>query len=121
MIYHITSHATWRAAQKRGFYRAPTLASEGFIHCSQREQVLYVANDLYADASDLLLLCIDECLLNAELRWEAPAHPNAYRAIAKHCDSLYPHLYGELNLDSVLHVAELTRTDGSFALPSDLP
>ncbi|MDP2976538.1 MAG: DUF952 domain-containing protein, partial [Anaerolineales bacterium] len=39
-ILHITSRTSWLVAQKTGVYTADTLASEGFIHCSTREQVL---------------------------------------------------------------------------------
>ena len=33
-LYHITTQSDWQAAQKAGDYRADTLASQGFIHCS---------------------------------------------------------------------------------------
>ena len=75
MIYHITSRANWDEAQTQTYYRAPSLETEGFIHCSTRHQILGVADDLYRDQQDLLLLCIDEKLLHAPLVWEAPPHP----------------------------------------------
>ena len=121
MIYHITSRQAWRAAQKRGRYSAPTLASEGFIHCSGRDQILEVANAFYRGASDLLLLCIDESRLCAELRWEAPAHPDSEMVVSIPDETLFPHLYGELNLDAVLQAVELLQTDKGFALPPKLP
>ncbi|RYY09702.1 MAG: DUF952 domain-containing protein, partial [Chitinophagaceae bacterium] len=39
MIYHVTSAAQWAAAVEQGFYEAPSLATEGFIHSSTIDQV----------------------------------------------------------------------------------
>ena len=115
MIYHITSRAAWAEARKLKLYRAPSLESEGFIHCSTREQVLGVANEIYRGQSDLLLLCLDASKLHAELRWEAPAHPRGSGAEGAASDSLFPHLYGPLNLDAVVDVHELTESESGFA------
>ena len=120
MIYHITSRAAWARAQTHGHYSAPSLESEGFIHCSTRDQVLQVANDFYRGQADLLLLCIDERRLASELRWEAPAHPEPLDAGETDEDSHFPHLYGELNLDAVSAVHELGEDGSGFALPPGL-
>jgi len=121
VIYHITSRTAWEEARRRGQYRAPSLKSEGFIHCSTRKQVLGVANDFYRGQSDLLLLCIDERGLRAELRWEAPAHPEPLKDSGASSDSLFPHLYGMLNLDAVVDAIDFNETESGFALPPDLP
>jgi uncharacterized protein (DUF952 family) len=44
VILHIASRPEWDAALAEGGYRADTLASEGFMHASTHEQVLWVAN-----------------------------------------------------------------------------
>ncbi len=120
MIYHIASRAAWLAAQRAGRYSAPSLETEGFIHCSAREQVLAVAAAFYADQADLLLLCIDEGKLGADLRWEAAAHPAA-DAAPPAMSSLFPHVYGPLNLDAVIAAVALPLKEDGFALPADLP
>ena len=120
MIYHITSRAAWAEAQVRKQYRAPSLDSEGFIHCSTREQVLAVAHEIYRGQSDLRLLCINESRLQAEVRWEAPAHPKASMAERSAADSLFPHLYGPLNIDAVVAVYEFSESASGFALPPQL-
>ena len=43
MILHITSKSEWAAAQTRGEYSAPSLQTEGFIHCSTEDQVLHLS------------------------------------------------------------------------------
>ena len=121
MIYHITEREAWNEAKLHGSYSAPTLATEGFIHCSRRSQVASVANDFYRGQSDLLLLCIDEDRLTAELRWEAPAHPRPESAVETSNEAMFPHLYGPLNLDAVLEVLDLVEADEGFKLPCDLP
>ena len=121
MIYHILKRDAWLEAKRHETYRPPSLAADGFIHCSARTQILSVANDFYRGQADLLLLCIDEGRLKAELRWEAPAHPQPRSVAATESESLFPHLYGALNLDAVLGVFDLAEANGSFALPVDLP
>lgn len=121
MIYHITKGSAWAEAQKRGSYRAASLVSEGFIHCSTRDQLLKVANRFYCGETDLLVLCIDEGRLGAELRWEAPAHPQPTGTVANLVEALFPHLYGPLNLDAVVAVHELREGASGFALPPGLP
>ena len=34
IIYHLTGREAWAEAQKADEYEAPSLAEEGFIHCS---------------------------------------------------------------------------------------
>jgi uncharacterized protein (DUF952 family) len=99
LIFHITSKAEWLAAQERGEYVAPSLQSEGFIHCSTEKQVLHVANAFYRGRTDLMLLQIDEAKLNSELKWEPPAGlpaPGHFPA------DLFPHIYGPINLMAVV-------------------
>ncbi|MCA1553563.1 MAG: DUF952 domain-containing protein [Chloroflexi bacterium] len=39
-LYHITTRAAWQRAQRVGVYRAASLRTEGFIHCSGPTQVV---------------------------------------------------------------------------------
>ena len=121
MIYHITSRAHWQSAIEGGGYSPPSLQAEGFIHCSRSEQALGVANDFFRGGSDLLLLCIDERKLSAELRWEAPAHPAQADANQEIDDSAFPHIYGELNLEAVVATAAFHEGAAGFEWPPNLP
>lgn len=116
MIYHITTRGEWVAAQCAGSYRAASLDSEGFIHCSTRRQVLAVANQFYRGRGDLLLLCIDESRLHAPLVWEAPAHPEPDSGDFAAGDSEFPHIYGALNLDAVVALESLRESGDGFEL-----
>ncbi len=89
-ILHICTQSEWQNAQIAKEYQAASLESEGFIHCSQPDQILKVANQYYPEAVDLTLLWIDVDKLKAELRWESSD------------GDVFPHLYGPLNLNAVL-------------------
>ncbi len=73
MIYHITSRQVWNEARERGDYRAESLETEGYIHCSTESQVLPVAQNFYKGQSDLYLLVIEPALLAPDLKWEPPS------------------------------------------------
>ncbi|GEM_PF-411023 len=109
MIFHITSRADWQKAKETGKYRDKAFLKDGFIHCSTLSQVLGVANSLFKDQRDLVLLGIDVGSVKATVRYEDL------------CESgrLYPHIYGELNVDAVVAVWDFPY-DGSFGLPEDI-
>jgi uncharacterized protein (DUF952 family) len=118
VIYHLTQRDSWLEALSRGEYRAESLASAGFIHFSQRHQVLGVANAFYTGQSNLVLLVVDPSRLKAELKYEAPVHPSA-SASAPPSTDLFPHLYGPLNADAVVAAVDFPAgADGKFTLPA---
>jgi uncharacterized protein (DUF952 family) len=111
IILHITTQEAWQTAVAAGEYRADSLASEGFIHCSTAEQVLMPANQLYTGQTDLILLTIHPAKLTAELVYE-----DCYET-----GHQFPHVYGPLNLDAVTgFVAFPPNRDGTFSLPAEL-
>jgi uncharacterized protein (DUF952 family) len=116
LILHITSKKEWLEAQQRGEYVAPSLKTEGFIHCSTEKQVLHVANAFYRGQNDLVLLKLDEARLKPEIKWEPPAGPPA----PGHSSSdLFPHIFGPINLTAVASVLDFEPDPaGMFILPS---
>ena len=116
MIYHITAQKDWDAAQARGEYVAPSLATEGFIHCSTLSQVLPVANNFYKGQSGLILLVIEETLLSATLNWEPPSGGTPPPGVPE--GEMFPHIYGPINLKAVIKTVDLeSNSDGIFVLP----
>ena len=117
MIYHIASRSAWNEARGRGDYRAESLDTEGFIHCSTEEQVIPVAEKFYKGQSDLLLLVIEPEQLTSELKWEPPAG-GAPPGVPE--GDLFPHVYGPVNLEAVVKVFDLqTNPDGKYVMPED--
>lgn len=107
-IYHLVHSRVWEEKHDQP-YRADSVSSEGFIHCSFAEQVAWAANRFYADAEDLLLLHIDAGRLTSPLREEP-------------CDTgeIFPHIYGPLNRDAVVKIEALVRgPDGRWQGPAN--
>jgi uncharacterized protein (DUF952 family) len=113
MIYHITYKHVWDAARMEGEYQGDTLISEGFIHCSDEDQVVSVANTRFKGVTGLVLLCIDD----------ARVRPKILRENLEGGHILFPHIYGPLNLDAVVRVENFhpAAKTGLFDLPTNLP
>lgn len=96
VIYHAALPDQWEAAQISGVYeistRGVTLAQEGFIHCSTRDQVESVANRYYSDISDVVLLTLDRTTVGSPVIDEAAASTG----------DLFPHIYGPIPTAAVV-------------------
>jgi uncharacterized protein (DUF952 family) len=109
LIYHLVPRRDWDS-QPTGPYHAASLQTEGFIHCSNREQVERVANLFYAEESELLLLCIDVERLPSEVRDEDIG-----------TGERFPHVYGEIDRNSVVGVASMRRDEkNAWILPANI-
>jgi len=105
LIFHITSQGAWEAALTRGEYTADSLLTEGFIHCSDPHQFLWVANQRFRGRGDLVLLHIDPSGLDAQIR-----HENLEGGSEQ-----FPHVYGAIPVSAVVNVTPLRpSTDGTF-------
>jgi len=92
VIYHITTMAEWATARQQGFYKAPSLATEGFIHCSEEHQVEGVLQRYFIGKGPLVKLTIDSDKL----------HPRLQRDFSVSMNEHFPHIYGRINLDAVI-------------------
>jgi uncharacterized protein (DUF952 family) len=111
-LFHITERASWmetaRVAEYRMSTRGITLDEQGYIHCSLRHQLTAVAETIYDDADDLVILVIDSGKLADPVRYEAPELGAEE----------YPHIYGSLPADAVIEVFTVCRDDaGRLVLP----
>ena len=106
VILHLATTAAWNAARQCGVYEADSLATEGFIHCSDPRQVIAVANRLFRGRHDLVLLQIEVARVKAPLRYEN----------FEGGSELYPHVYGPLPTGAVVGAAPFQpNADGRFA------
>jgi uncharacterized protein (DUF952 family) len=111
MLLHMASRTAWEAARAQGVYRAPSLETEGFIHCSTREQILATANRFYHGRRDMVLLELDPRRIDVPIRWEG-ADPEWGE---------FPHLYGPLRVDAVSRQWDFAAgPTGDFELPPEL-
>ena len=102
IIFHLISRGDWGGASGGQHWSPPSLADEGFIHCSKdHDQVLRVMQRLYAGRADMLVLEVETDKLTSSLVWE-PSRSG----------EIYPHIYGPLNLDAAISVSEV-QPDGA--------
>src|SRR5882757_6106255 len=105
IIFHISKRESWDAAQAAGSYQAEMFPVDGFIHCSTDAQVVQVADARFRGQTGLVLLCVDTTRVAAEIRYEN----------LEGGQQLFPHIYGEINNDAVVQVAEFEpHTGGTF-------
>lgn len=105
VIYHIADPNQWEQAQVSRFYTHPSLHSEGYIHCSTREQLEETANLYFADADQILILFIDPAKLEAELVYEAASRGGDF-----------PHIYGPVNISSIVRSKQYKRRGKKFKI-----
>ena len=96
-IYHLVLPSVWEARPGEP-YRADSLQTEGFIHCSYAHQVAASANRFYASAGELLVLRIDPATLSSPVKAEAAGS-----------GELFPHVYGPIDRDAVTSARPLAR------------
>jgi len=83
---------------------------DGFIHTTEGRDALASALTRYyqRDREPYVVLVIDQDLVAAQVRYDDPA-------------KIFPHIYGPLNRDAIVRVADLERTeDGTFLKPADV-
>lgn len=102
--HHLVAEADWPGRSFGTVYRPASLASDGFIHCTDgRDRVIETANRYYtADPRPYLLVTLDLQRVSAEWRYDDAAR-------------VYPHIYGPLQVEAVRAVEPLQRgDDGRF-------
>lgn len=97
-IYHLMREADWEKFIEKGVHKPASLQSEGFIHCSLKEQVLESATKHYAEDEIVVVAQILVKPVKPILKWEVSRG-----------GALFPHLYGPLELENVATVRMLSR------------
>jgi uncharacterized protein (DUF952 family) len=93
-IYHVTTSKAWEAAQANQSYIPQDFEKDGFIHCSIERQVEGVLERFYQGQTGLVKLKIEKAKVQRPVLFE----------LAEDLNELFPHIYGPLNLDSVVSV-----------------
>jgi uncharacterized protein (DUF952 family) len=95
-ILHIASPSEWAAAMRTGQIAPPSLATEGFVHCSTRAQLAGTLDRHFAGAGSLVLIALDEAAIAPDLRWEEGLPGERF-----------PHVYAAIPVTAVLAVEEI--------------
>ncbi len=94
LIYHVVLTEVW-AAFDTDLYKHPSLAAEGFIHCSFADQLDAVIDRYYANEKSVIVLEIDSDRLMSRTIKEPSTN-----------SEIYPHIYGPINRDAIVAVKE---------------
>ncbi len=93
-IFHICLPDRWTAGANGPDYTDPSLVSEGFIHCSTREQLDATLDRFFKGQPEVLILEISPLEIAHILRFEP----------ASHSQERFPHVYGPIPRSAVLAV-----------------
>ena len=97
-IYHVTTLKEWEAAKIKNEYTPVNFEQDGFIHCSVEKQIPGVLDRFYKGQTGLVKLKIEKEKVQRPVLFE----------LALDLDELFPHIYGALNLDSVVEVITIS-------------
>ncbi len=110
-VYFLISEADYTARPEKSHITSPSLQTEGFMHCSDRSQVVGSANRHFIGTSNTLLLQLNEATLESPLRYDYSEKHKEY----------YPHIYGPINVSAVQKIFPMRHnTDGTYLLPEGL-
>ena len=102
-IYHVVLPAVWERFKSKPSYQPDSLATEGFIHCSYASQLEGVLERYYSGVEKVLILTIETDKLLSKLVKEVSTN-----------NELFPHIYGRLNINSVVDVEERVLREDEF-------
>ncbi len=101
MILHVATEQEWNFCLDKEDYAPASLATEGFIHACENEQLKGVVDRYFGGRKDLVLLQIDETMLTSSVIRETGTG-----------GELFPHIYGSINKHAI--VAHTKWTDTLF-------
>jgi uncharacterized protein (DUF952 family) len=100
MIYHITTPQSYKQDFNGTFLTHPSLAAEGFIHCSTQSQVAGVLERYFGGINEITILHLEESLLTSELKYEIAT-----------ADEAFPHIFGAINAEAIIKVDNFSRKE----------
>ena len=106
--YHLTPAEWWAASDRALPLGAPSLAGEGFIHCTDgATEMVTTANRHYAeDQRAFVVVTIDLERVTSPWTVDDPGR-------------IYPHIHGPIDRGAIVNVVPAPRDDGGVFLPFD--
>ena len=119
IIYHIVTAADFRKNVIGNKYAPESLVREGFIHCTSGEDTtLLVMEDFFINVSGTIyLLKIVTNAVIAPVRFEDAAPSSEGGRKHLEASTVFPHIYGSLNLDAVESIGVVGRSGERFLWP----
>ena len=105
VTFHLVPDDVWAGSDPAVAYEASSLASEGFIHCTDGVAPLAATFDRHyaSDARPFRALTVDLDAVDVPWRYDVAGSP-------------YPHIYGPIRREAITAVRRVRRgPDGRFA------
>lgn len=104
-IYVLMSPTTLRDSVRKGVYSPDSLGTKKFIHASPINQLTRLANKYYLDNDTVHVAVVRKTRIAPPVKWEPGT------------GGLYPHIYGELNMEATEQTLTFFRSDdGRFEI-----
>lgn len=94
-LYHLSTPADWARSRELGRIEPPSLASEGFVHCSWGRQVPGTVAKHFADVPEVLALRLDPEMFGDLQLIEEDRYGSGQE---------FPHVYGPIPSRAVVDV-----------------
>jgi uncharacterized protein (DUF952 family) len=106
LTYHLTPRAWWEAADPDAPLQAPSLDTEGFIHCTDgaAEMVATANRHHAATPGAFVVLTIDLARVTSSWRVVDPGR-------------IYPHIFGPIDRAAIVAVVHAPRDEDGAFLP----
>ncbi len=109
-IYKLLPGSEWRAAQAAGRFEGSAIdVTDGYIHFSTAAQAQETGRKYFHGKADLMVLAVEGDSLGAALKWE-PSRGG----------DLFPHLYGALDVASVVEASPVALDAKGVPMLDDL-
>jgi uncharacterized protein (DUF952 family) len=106
LTYHLVPRARWDASDPAEPLGAPSLGTEGFIHCTDgAANMVATANRHYAaEPGPFVVLSVDLDRITSAWSVDDP-------------DRIYPHIFGPVDRPAIVGVTAIPRDDQGTFLP----
>ena len=94
-IYHLATAAEWERYRETGLIQPPSLATEGFVHCSWGHQVAGTVAKHFPDVTDLLAIHLEAGLGGGLTVVEEDSYGSGQQ---------FPHVYAPIPVSAVIGV-----------------
>lgn len=91
-IFHICLPANWQAQAGSPTYTDSSLAAEGFIHCSTKEQLQNTLDRYFRNVPEVLIVELQPAVVASTLRFEP----------GPRTQEIFPHIYGAIPKNAVI-------------------
>lgn len=104
IMIHCMLKKEYDVIKNNEYYGEQWIKQDGFLHFSTWNSFYDIANSFISENEEWVILCVDTDYVEATIMWEDMDGLGVY----------YPHLYGPLNMNSIVDVVAFHYEDGKW-------